>query len=193
MAAPYISGVAALYISVHGGRKTSGKEFGKFLSKQIIASGKALPWSDGTATDYGFAASVAQVGNGLVDAYKVVKYTTDLAFEKIALNDTAFFSRYHDIAVTNGGKESVTYSFSNSAAAGVEAAGVCTTNNLRRAFTDYKISGFHKLEQAEKSASRFSPSSLQRSWRRMWFCHVLSLSSLERARRSQSTSETQIP
>jgi len=123
MAAPYITGIAALYIGVHGGRKTNGKAFAKALSKQIIASGKALPWSDGTATDYGYAASVAQVGNGLVDAYKVVKYTTDLTFEKIALNDTAFFSRYHDVSVTNGGEESVTYSFLNSAAAGFEAAG----------------------------------------------------------------------
>jgi len=124
MSAPYVAGVAALYISVHGGSKVHGKGFGKFLSQQIIASGKALPWSDGTTANYGFAASVAQVGNGLVDAYKIVKYNTELTFEKIALNDTAFFRRYHDVTVRNSGKETVSYTFFNSPAAGVEAVGV---------------------------------------------------------------------
>lgn len=124
LAAPYLSGVAALYISVHGGRKTLGKGFAKALHKRIIASGTALPWSDGTATDYGFSASVAQVGNGLVNAFKVLNYATDIQFEKIALNDTAFHSRYHDISVTNNGKTAVTYTLSASAAAGIEALGV---------------------------------------------------------------------
>ncbi|WQF80684.1 Putative peptidase S8/S53 domain, immunoglobulin-like, peptidase S8, subtilisin, His-active [Colletotrichum destructivum] len=123
MATPYVAGVAALYISAHGGRSVHGKGFAKALHQKIIASGTSLPWSDGTATDYGFSASVAQVGNGLVNAFKVVNYTTDLAFNKIALNDTHYFSRYHDVTVTNKGANDVSYKFSYEAAAGVEILG----------------------------------------------------------------------
>lgn len=93
------------------------------LHQRIISSGTSLPWSDGTATDYGFSAPVAQVGNGLINAFKIVNYTTDLAFEKIALNDTHFFSRYHDVTVTNNGQKDVAYKFSYEAAAGVEILG----------------------------------------------------------------------
>ncbi|OBR12831.1 Serin endopeptidase [Colletotrichum higginsianum IMI 349063] len=123
MATPYVAGVAALYISAHGGRSVHGKGLAKALHQKIIASGTSLPWSDGTATDYGFSASVAQVGNGLVNAFKVVNYTTDLAFNKIALNDTHYFSRYHDVTVTNKGANDVSYKFSYEAAAGVEILG----------------------------------------------------------------------
>ncbi|KAL2283510.1 hypothetical protein FJTKL_09840 [Diaporthe vaccinii] len=123
MATPYVAGVAALYISVHGGRAVHGKNFARTLHQRIIASGTSLPWSDGTATDYGFAASVAQVGNGLVNAFKVVNYTTDISFEKIALNDTKFFSGDHDLTITNTGGKDVVYKFSYEAAAGMETLG----------------------------------------------------------------------
>lgn len=123
MACPYIAGVAALYIGVHGGRSVNGNGFAKALAKKIIASGTALPWSDGTATDYGYSASVAQVGNGLIDAFKVINYTTSIDFEKIALNDTAYFSPSHDLTITNSGLGAVTYNLSSDTAAGVEALG----------------------------------------------------------------------
>jgi hypothetical protein len=93
------------------------------LHRRIIASGMSLPWSDGTATNYGFSASVGQVGNGLINAFKVVNYTTDIEFEKFALNDTHHFSRYHDLTVTNGGSQDVTYKLSHEPAAGVEMVG----------------------------------------------------------------------
>ncbi|KAL1857687.1 hypothetical protein Daus18300_010207 [Diaporthe australafricana] len=123
MATPYVAGVAALYISVHGGRSVHGKGFARTLHQRIIASGTSLPWSDGTATDYGFAAPVAQVGNGLINAFKIVNYTTEISFEKIALNDTHYFSGGHDITVTNNGGNEVSYTFSYEAAAGVEVLG----------------------------------------------------------------------
>ncbi|KAI8158517.1 Minor extracellular protease vpr [Colletotrichum sp. SAR 10_70] len=123
MATPYVAGVAALYISANGGRSVHGKGFAKALHQRIIASGTSLPWSDGTATDYGFSAPVAQVGNGLINAFKVVSYATGLTFEKIALNDTHFFSRYHDVTVTNNGDKDVSYKFSYENAAGVEMLG----------------------------------------------------------------------
>ncbi|KAJ0311147.1 hypothetical protein COL516b_001851 [Colletotrichum fioriniae] len=115
MAAPYIAGVAALYVSVHGGRNThpSGNAWAKDLGKRIISSGISVPWADGlTETDYGHSASVAQVGNGLVDAFKVLQYKTVIDYEKIALNDTRYFNRYHEISVTNNDEEAVTYKFS---------------------------------------------------------------------------------
>ncbi|KAL2879853.1 hypothetical protein SGCOL_004898 [Colletotrichum sp. CLE4] len=115
MAAPYIAGVAALYVSVYGGRNThpSGNAWAKDLGKRIISSGISVPWADGlTETDYGHSASVAQVGNGLVDAFKVLKYKTVIDYEKIALNDTRYFNRYHEISVTNNDEKAVTYKFS---------------------------------------------------------------------------------
>ncbi|KAH7316466.1 peptidase S8/S53 domain-containing protein [Stachybotrys elegans] len=123
MACPYVAGVAALYISAHGGRATHGKGFARMLHRRIIASGTALPWSDGTVADFGFPAPVPQVGNGLVNAFKVVNYTTALDFDKFALNDTHYFSRYHDLTVTNEGSQDVTYKLSHEPAAGVETAG----------------------------------------------------------------------
>lgn len=123
MACPYVAGVAALYIGAHGGRKVHGKGFANSLAKRLIASGTSLPWSDGTATNYGYTASVAQVGNGMINAFKVVNYTMALEFEKIALNDTARFSRYHNVVVTNTGAKPVTYTLSGEAAAGVEVLG----------------------------------------------------------------------
>ncbi|KAG8165902.1 hypothetical protein KVR01_004454 [Diaporthe batatas] len=123
MATPYVAGVAALYISVHGGRSVHGKDFARSLHRRIIASGTSLPWSDGTATDYGFAAPVAQVGNGLINAFKIVNYTTDISFDKMALNDTKHFNPNHDLTITNNGGEAVSYEFSYEAAAGVETLG----------------------------------------------------------------------
>lgn len=101
-----------------------GKGFAKMLHQRIIASGTSLPWSDGTTTDYGFAAPVAQVGNGLINAFKVVNYTTSLSFESIfALNDTAHFRGAHDLTITNNGATAVTYRVSHESAAGVEILG----------------------------------------------------------------------
>ena len=66
---------------------------------------------------------MAQVGNGLVNAFKVVNYTTDISFEKIALNDTKHFNGDHDVTITNNGGKEVSYEFSYEAAAGVETLG----------------------------------------------------------------------
>ncbi|KAI1078706.1 subtilisin-like protein [Whalleya microplaca] len=123
MAAPYVAGVAALYVGAFGGRSVHGKDFAHRLRKRIIASGKALPWSDGTNQEYEFAASVAQVGNGLVNGFKVVNYTTDVDFEKFNLNDTAHFRESHPITVTNNGDRDISYNFSGESAGGVEILG----------------------------------------------------------------------
>ncbi|KAL0931115.1 serine endopeptidase [Colletotrichum truncatum] len=117
MATPYVAGVAALYVSKHGGRKQHGAGFGVQLTARLISSGKTLPWAVGSR----HFASTAKVGNGLINAWKVVNYDTSLSFAKWQLNDTRHFSRYHDVDITNNGEKEVTYSFELEPAAGFMA------------------------------------------------------------------------
>lgn len=127
MATPYVAGVAALYISKHGGRSVHGKDFAKKLSRRIISSGESLPWQlfepQGLPTDFGFLAPVTQVGNGLLNASKLLDYKTSLSLEKFALNDTGSFSRYHKVEITNDGDSPVAYNFTLEPAGGFFAQG----------------------------------------------------------------------
>ncbi|KAK6213860.1 subtilase [Colletotrichum tabaci] len=118
MSCPYVAGIAALYIGAFGGRSVHGKGFALALHKQIIASARPLGYHDPWYSD--LFAPVPQVGNGLVDAVKLLHSNTTLDFRPIALNDTRYFSRYHDITVKNGGSEDVTYHLSAQDAYGVE-------------------------------------------------------------------------
>lgn len=123
MACPYVAGVSALWISAHGGRDANGNGFAKQLHQRIISSGVSVPWYDGTLTDFGYPAAVAQVGNGLVNAWKVVHYDTRLEFDSFALNDTRYFSRYHQVTIINDGDETVDYTWSVEHGGGIEAIG----------------------------------------------------------------------
>ncbi|EOO01181.1 putative minor extracellular protease vpr protein [Phaeoacremonium minimum UCRPA7] len=122
MACPYVAGVAALYIGKYGGRAVHGPKFAKSLAMRLISSGEAVRWDDGTGegNDFGFLASVAQVGTGIVNASKVLDYTTSLSFAKFALNDTHHFSRYQSVDIENVGAAPVTYTFSSQAFGGME-------------------------------------------------------------------------
>lgn len=123
MAAPYVAGVAALWVSAHGGRDANGVGFAKKLHERIISSGVSVPWYDGTLTNFDYPAPVAQVGNGLVNAWKVLTYDTRLEFDKIALNDTRYFNRYHDVTIVNDGDETVSYTWAVEHSGGLEAIG----------------------------------------------------------------------
>ncbi|KAI1456396.1 subtilisin-like protein [Annulohypoxylon moriforme] len=123
MATPYVAGVAALYIGAFGGKSVHGKGFAHGLRKRIIASGESLPWFDGSEKSTEFTASVAQVGNGLINGFKVVNYTTGIDYEKFNLNDTAHFQDAHPITITNNGARDVDYKFSVESAGGVEILG----------------------------------------------------------------------
>ncbi|KAF7557601.1 hypothetical protein G7Z17_g526 [Cylindrodendrum hubeiense] len=142
MACPYVAGVAALYISAHGGRDVHGKNFAKMLNQRIVASGTSVPWSDGSVTDYGFSAPVAQVGNGLINAFKVVNYTTGITFKKFALNDTNHFKDSHDITITNDGSKTVTYKLSYEPAAGFE---LLSWFDLTSTIREKRIKSFSEL------------------------------------------------
>ncbi|KAK1978215.1 subtilase [Colletotrichum cereale] len=122
MACPYVAGVAALYIGAHGGRSTHGAGFAKALHARIVASGRAIPWTDGTTKDFGFWAPPIQVGSGLIDAVSVLNATSQLSGEtKFALNDTRHFSRYHQVDITNTGPAELEYVFKVQDAAGLES------------------------------------------------------------------------
>ncbi|KAF4512058.1 hypothetical protein G6O67_001242 [Ophiocordyceps sinensis] len=110
MAAPYIAGVAALYIGQHGGREIHGPDFARGLAKRIIASGQSVSWSAQTALEHATAPPF-QVGTGLVDAQKVLHYTTELLFEPIALLDTKLFRPNWGVYIANMGNAKVKYRF----------------------------------------------------------------------------------
>jgi subtilisin family serine protease len=120
MACPYVAGVAALWVGKNGGRKAHSKDWARSLSRRIISSGQAIPWYHAGTVDRNFTAPVEQVGSGLIDGWKVLNYDTQLDFETISLNDTRHFSRYHDVTLTNNGKETVEYTFSHAPGAGIE-------------------------------------------------------------------------
>ncbi|WDK19851.1 subtilase [Colletotrichum graminicola] len=121
MATPYVAGIAALYISKYGGRATHGSEFGKRLSARILSSCDSVRWNDGNnMTDYDTWAPVFQLGNGLVNATKVLNYKSELSFAKFALNDTVRFVPTHYVNITNNCTGSVTYKFCLQAAGGYE-------------------------------------------------------------------------
>lgn len=126
MAAPYVAGIAALHIGAHGGRQVHGKTFGKTLTHRIISSGASLPWLEGSERT-NFSASVAQVGNGLVNGFKVINYNTSMEYEKFNLNDTANFKESHDITITNNGDKEIEYKFSAQSAGGVDLLGLYPT------------------------------------------------------------------
>ncbi|KAI9151410.1 Minor extracellular protease vpr [Paramyrothecium foliicola] len=127
MACPYVAGVAALYIGKYGGRDKHGPDFAKRLTERIIASGKSVPWQvlepSGAPRDFGFYAPVAQVGSGLINATKVLDYSTSLSFQRFALNDTNNFNRYQKVDITNNGDKDVTYKFELEPAGGYNAQG----------------------------------------------------------------------
>ncbi|KAK0451334.1 peptidase S8/S53 domain-containing protein [Desarmillaria tabescens] len=113
MATPYIAGVAAAYAGKFGGKQSQGTSFGKTVAKRIVTSGYALPWTNYySEKTTGVTASAAQVGAGMVDAGKVLHYTSSVDTLKIQLNDTANFQGEHDITVTNSAWYPVFYSLS---------------------------------------------------------------------------------
>ncbi|KAG8941982.1 hypothetical protein FRC03_003820 [Tulasnella sp. 419] len=89
MAAPFIAGVAALYISQHGKLK-SGDDVIR-LNNRIIASGKPIPWFDGQRVDPSRYAPVSQAGGGYIDAWQVVNGQTSISPGKIELGTPASF------------------------------------------------------------------------------------------------------
>ncbi|KND92962.1 Thermophilic serine proteinase [Tolypocladium ophioglossoides CBS 100239] len=119
MSAPYIAGVAALYIGKHGGRDVHGPGFAEYLAKRIISSGRSVAWP-ARVPRQNETSPPFQVGTGLVDAQKVLQYTTLLSFEPFALLDTELFKPEWTVDIANMGEHEVTYSFELEPQAAVE-------------------------------------------------------------------------
>ncbi|KAK7956323.1 serine endopeptidase [Apiospora aurea] len=125
MACPYVAGVAALYIGQFGGRAVHGNGFAKQLVDRIVTSGAALPWSveqpQGNPPNFGDWAPVAQVGAGMINAWKVLNYTTALGPSSMNLGDIPRFEPEQSVEITNGGSMPVTYKFRLQPWAGVDS------------------------------------------------------------------------
>lgn len=119
MAAPYIAGVAALWIGQHGGREIHGPEVSRMLANRIATSGRNVAWS-ADRLRLNQTAPPFQVGTGLVDAWKVLNYNTQLTGPSYALLDTENFKSRWTTGITNRGNVSVTYTFEQEPQAGVK-------------------------------------------------------------------------
>src|SRR5204862_1741789 len=80
MATPYISGVAALYLSVK--RHISPLK----MKDMMTTTAHPIDWNDGFNTTVGLKAPVAQQGGGLVDAFRFIRATTEISPSFIELN-----------------------------------------------------------------------------------------------------------
>ncbi|KAM7203182.1 minor extracellular protease vpr 2 [Naviculisporaceae sp. PSN 640] len=124
MSTPMLSGIAALYISAHGGRQVHGNRTAYLIKKRLISSARPVPWrtvrlpSHEPPVRVSAFAPVPQVGSGLVDALHVVNSTTQLYFDNIALSDLSRFKASHSIDIENTGNTPLTYTFSLQPAAG---------------------------------------------------------------------------
>jgi subtilisin family serine protease len=144
MATPYVAGIAALYLSKYGTRSTQGNGIARKVIQRIISSGATVPWDlelqaghepNPNPVEPGALAPVHQVGNGFVDAAKVLQYSTSLMWENFALNDTRHFKADHELTITNDGDAAITYSFSHLPLTGFEGRGpgldIATYNQIK--------------------------------------------------------------
>ncbi|KAI9148138.1 Peptidase [Paramyrothecium foliicola] len=109
MATPYIAGVAALFFQSAGGRSKICGNPAVVAHRRIVASGQSI--HNDNLTDFGGA--IGQQGAGLVDALKVVNYTTAISPVIINLNDTTYFQGVHTIEIKNRANFDVTYEISH--------------------------------------------------------------------------------
>lgn len=109
MAAPYITGVIALYKQAQG----IDTRIDPLEIRSILATtATPLFFNDGTKT-YSFLAPVVQQGGGLVNAFKAVTSMTQISPSNLALNDTTHFHKKHKIIILNTSPQRVRYTLSH--------------------------------------------------------------------------------
>ncbi|CAI6093329.1 unnamed protein product [Clonostachys chloroleuca] len=119
MAAPYIAGVAALWIGKYGGRAVHGPKTAKLVSERITTSGSSVAWS-ADIVRFNQTAPPFQVGTGLVNALKVLHYDTQISAKPFSLLDTESFQPDWTANITNRGNTSVTFTFEVEPQSGME-------------------------------------------------------------------------
>lgn len=107
MATPFLSGVAALFISQNG-------KLDPLLIKEVLeTSTTPIPTSiNGTQLN-----TVAQQGAGLINAYEAVMFKTLISPSEFNLNDTAHAVTSGSVTITNFGSSAVSYKISHLPAA----------------------------------------------------------------------------
>uniref|UniRef100_A0A8H7NL32 Peptidase S8/S53 domain-containing protein n=1 Tax=Bionectria ochroleuca TaxID=29856 RepID=A0A8H7NL32_BIOOC len=192
MATPYAAGVAALYLSKFGGRATQGAGVSKAFNNKVITGGSSMPWSTVDKTypdDTGFWAPTIQAGSGLLNAWKLLTYTTTLGSSKWLLNDTEHFTGTHSVEVTNNADTEAEYEFNLQPAAGVQAApssgvGVALLNQINPVEMVPSVSmpsGTFKVGAGETKTAEFTfdyPRGLDESKQPLYSGKVLISSSL---------------
>lgn len=71
-AAPYIAGIAALYIRALGGRNQHGPGFATEFNRRVVAAGSSLVWFNNTVKNLDFFAPPMQMGGGLANGSMIV-------------------------------------------------------------------------------------------------------------------------
>ncbi|KAH7377492.1 alkaline elastase YaB [Cadophora sp. MPI-SDFR-AT-0126] len=111
---PYIAGVAALF---YAHAKKDHVEF----AQKLLTTATSLSTSPNGKTVVGIA-SLAQQGAGMVDAVKLLGYSTTITSNnKISLNDTDNRISTHRITLLNNGTSEATYNISHESAVTIES------------------------------------------------------------------------
>src|ERR1700722_6965691 len=98
MAAPYMAGVAALYVEAFGKQKS-------FEQIKTAFMNYAIPLKDRNK----LLSPVLHQGSGFVNLYDTLKATSFVYPPKINLNDTVHFNEYHTLNIYNVGRKEMIY------------------------------------------------------------------------------------
>ncbi|KAI9172736.1 Thermophilic serine proteinase [Paramyrothecium foliicola] len=93
MATPYLTG--------------HGADFAKLMRNRLVSNVRKVS----EESMNGSIAPVTQIGSGLINATSLFATTTDLLCDRMALNDTRYFNRYHKVTVINKDDKPVEYTF----------------------------------------------------------------------------------
>src|SRR3954454_22148789 len=102
MSAPYMAGVAALYIEVFGKQET-------FEQLKTAFMNYAVPSKDRN----NLLSPVLHQGAGFVDIFETLRATSFVYPPKINLNDTIHFNKQHTLTVYNTGRKEMKYKLSH--------------------------------------------------------------------------------
>ncbi|GBB92394.1 hypothetical protein RclHR1_00200027 [Rhizophagus clarus] len=118
MSAPYMSGIAALYI------ETFGKQ-NSFEQVRTALMNYATPRNDRNK----LLSPVLHQGAGLVNIYDTLKATSFVYPPKINLNDTVHFDGYHTLNIYNVGRKEMKYKLSHLPAPSVDGYNKALSRN----------------------------------------------------------------
>ncbi|KAG8749347.1 hypothetical protein FRC14_001488 [Serendipita sp. 396] len=102
MAAPYISGSAALVLEAHG----VSRDTGKTIRTLFEATASHLGSTHDETTPY---ETLIRQGSGLVQVYNAIRYNTIVDRPEILLNDSVHFDHKYPIGFQNTGNTTLSY------------------------------------------------------------------------------------